>query len=90
MVSKSKSVKIFTTIGISVRNIFKMIGGLVRLFETIFKIFISLKHFLVSAALSWNKIRKTEVILTQTLPLVLTLTLFVTLTLTQTLSLALF
>ena len=65
MVSKSKSAEIFTTTEISGRNIFRVIGGLVRVFETIFRIFISLKHFLESAALSGNKIRQTEVIVRQ-------------------------
>ena len=61
MPSKSKSVEISTMTEISGRKIFRMIGGLVKVFEAIFGIFISLKHFLESAALSGNKIRQTEV-----------------------------
>ena len=48
MPSKSKSVEISTMTEISGRKIFRMIGGLVKVFETIFGIFISLEHFLES------------------------------------------
>ena len=48
MLSKSKSVEISTTTEISGRNIFRMIGGLVKISETIIGIF-PLEYFLKSA-----------------------------------------
>ena len=54
MLSKSKSVEISTMTEISGQKIFRVIGGPVKVFETIFGIFISLKHFLKSVALLGN------------------------------------